>query len=116
MEASAAAAIAVASDGSARSEKERANRAYASGNYEAALEAYAAALAAIGQGEGKEAQELRSTLHSNRAACHLQLKRFAECIEEATAALALNPHMIKALYRRAQVCLAEQGRASWECF
>lgn len=77
-----AATAATASDGSsARGEKERGNRAFASGQHEAALEAYAAALAAVGQGEGKEDRELRATLHSNRAACHLQLKRFGECIE-----------------------------------
>lgn len=109
MEPTAAATTAIASDGSAQSEKERGNRAFALGQSSEALEAYAAALAAIGQGEGKEEQELRSTLHSNRAACYLQLKRFGECIEEATAALALNSHLIKALYRRAQVCIAGHG-------
>lgn len=115
--------------------KDEGNRCFGAGRHVEALEAYAAALQALEGDEGKQQEHaLRCTLHSNRAACYLQLKRFGECVEvrllfsyacvdrpnpiqhdlflqpptvneqEATAALALNPQQVKALYRRAQAC------------
>jgi len=62
--------------------KAEGNRCFGAGRHEEALEAYAAALQALEGEEGKQQEQaLRCTLHSNRAACYLQLKRFGECVE-----------------------------------
>jgi hypothetical protein len=59
--------------------KDKGNTAFALGQHEAALNFYAEALQALE--EAVHQRELRSTLHSNRAACHLQLGRFDDCVK-----------------------------------
>ena len=44
----------------------------------------------------------RVALLSNRALAQLRLRQFAPCVDDCTAALALEPAHVKALYRRAQ--------------
>ncbi|KAK3733290.1 hypothetical protein QZH41_011121, partial [Actinostola sp. cb2023] len=53
---------------------------YKAGNYVAAINAFTAALILDGD---------IPSLHSNRAACHLHLKQFRECVQDCTCALDL---------------------------
>lgn len=61
--------------------KAKGNQCFAAGQPEAALEAYAGALQALGTTHEEELRELRCALHSNSAACLLRLKRFGDCVE-----------------------------------
>ncbi|GAB1316635.1 HSP70/90 co-chaperone [Madurella fahalii] len=49
---------------------------------------------------------LLETLYVNRAACHLFLQNYRSCTLDCGAALRLNPHNVKALYRSARALLA----------
>ncbi|KAL3915387.1 MAG: hypothetical protein SGILL_005680 [Bacillariaceae sp.] len=59
----------------------------------------------------KELDELKSTLYSNAALCHLQLKNWGHVKTDSEKALAHNPHNVKALYRNAK---AHQMLQEWE--
>lgn len=56
--------------------------------------------------EVKSEQTLLETLYVNRAACHLELRNYRSCTLDCAAALRLNPHNLKALYRSARALLA----------
>ncbi|EAQ87315.1 hypothetical protein CHGG_03934 [Chaetomium globosum CBS 148.51] len=55
--------------------------------------------------EVKSERALLETLYINRAACHLELRNYRSCTIDCAAALRLNPHNIKALYRSARALL-----------
>ena len=100
---------------------ERARALKASGNqlfgervWSEAVAAYSEALAALAAPTGSEelepaARELRVALLSNRAACFLSLEEHSACVEDASAALKLDPAHPKARFRRARA-LAGLGR------
>lgn len=77
--------------------KEDGNNAYRSGDIKAAIRAYSAALGSADLTDDKE----RATLLSNRAQALLRTDEHAAAVEDCTAALALDPTNIKALFRRA---------------
>jgi tetratricopeptide (TPR) repeat protein len=80
---------------------------YGDGEYEKALEQYAACLLvdfegnqfAHGAGEGGK---LHAILHCNRAACFMALKKNSEALIECTAALRIHSGYMKAKWRRAR--------------
>jgi tetratricopeptide (TPR) repeat protein len=92
--------------------KTEGNAAFGAGSNAAAEAAYAAGLAALGEkathtvtGEEPsaarvEAVDLMASLHVNRAAALLRLERRADAEAACSAALALQPENVKALYRR----------------
>ena len=79
--------------------KEGGNAAFKSGDYPAAAAAYEAALLAE-----QAAAATASTLLSNRAACALPLgkEHWHAAVADATAAVVLNPSLVKGHYRRAK--------------
>jgi hypothetical protein len=83
--------------GEAAELKERGNAAFQSGDYTAAAAAYAAALAAE-----SAAAATAATLLSNKAACALALgtDHLQNAVADATAAVVLNPGLVKGHYRR----------------
>lgn len=78
--------------------KARGNASFADRRFADAAADYSAALRCL--------QPAAATLLSNRAACRLQLDRNAGALLDATAALVLDPSMIKAHFRRASALLA----------
>ena len=59
----------------------------------------------------QELDEIKSTLYSNAALCHLQLKNWGFCKEDSDEALTYNKTNIKAWYRLAK---AHQMLQEWE--
>jgi len=49
-----------------------------------------------------------ASCYSNRAMAHLRLKRFASCIVDSNACLALDPKYLKAFHRRGKAHLARR--------
>jgi tetratricopeptide (TPR) repeat protein len=78
-------------------EKEGGNDAFKRGDYAAAIDRYTAALALCG-----ERDQIRGTLHVNRATAHARARSFVPAIADCTAALALDGKNVKAILRRAQ--------------
>ena len=56
--------------------------------------------------------ELRGTLLSNRAACHLKRRRWAPCIEDCTAALELDDARAKAWSRISRPARTARSRSA----
>ncbi len=54
----------------------------------------------------KKAHELKLTIHSNMALCHLKLGEHAECIRACDTAIELDPKNEKCLFRRGQSQIA----------
>lgn len=84
----------------AESLKESGNRAFKLAKYDTAIDEYSRAikLAAASPDEHRELP----AYYKNRAAAHLKLEQWSECIADCTAALAHAPNDPKALFRRAQ--------------
>lgn len=76
--------------------KQRGNQAFKDGDLTSAKSLYTDAIRLA-----DKSSEVCATLLCNRAACHIKLLDWALCIEDCTAAIAINPSMSKALYRRA---------------
>eukprot|EP00803_Ostreobium_quekettii_P008486 evm.model.scf_2126.1 EVM.evm.TU.scf_2126.1 scf_2126:13698-15628(-) len=77
--------------------KAKGNNLFASGDYAKALDAYDEGLKHLKDG-GPEC----AVLHSNKAACYIQMKRFKDADRSCTAALTASPGNSKALQRRAR--------------
>ncbi|TDH70322.1 hypothetical protein CCR75_002237 [Bremia lactucae] len=82
------------------------NQYFSAKEYQSALEKYTEALSAAPSGQTRESLKnvvaQRVLLHSNRAACYLQLENFVAAEKDCTLALADAPDNSKARYRRAQ--------------
>lgn len=77
--------------------KESGNRAFKLGKYDTAIDEYSRAIKLA----GPEDRELPA-YYKNRAAAHLKLEQWTECIADCTLALTHAPNDPKALFRRAQ--------------
>jgi len=80
----------------ASAKKEEANKLFAQSRIREARDAYTQALTYL-----KSVSELRSTILTNRALCHLKLNDFADTIKDSTEALHGNPGIVKAHFRKA---------------
>jgi len=76
--------------------KEAGNSLFSSGKYEDAVVEYSQGLLASPD------KEVTLTLLCNRAACHLKLDHFEECVLDCNMVLEKDPVNAKALFRRAQ--------------
>lgn len=74
------------------------NTAFKLANWDEAVDEYTAAIRAIAGHDHKELP----TFHNNRAAAHLKLEQFDQCIADCSAVLAVLPQDPKALFRRSQ--------------
>ena len=85
--------------------KEAGNVLFKKGDWTAAADMYGQAIVALTSAQLTDtpAQELLSVLHSNRAACHINVHDTASALADCDAALRANPRNVKALYRRAAV-------------
>ncbi|KAI3429303.1 hypothetical protein D9Q98_005398 [Chlorella vulgaris] len=79
-------------------EKELGNAAFIAGDWTAALRHYSAALRHC---DGLQRPVGLHFLHGNRAATHLKLGDAAAALQDAEAALAVEPRWVKALFRKA---------------
>ena len=89
----------------ATSLKAEGNRLFAEKRWADATVKYSEALVkleAAGDAAGPDGKTLRVSLLSNRAACHLAVENFSECLEDCNAVLKLDLSHQKALFRRAQ--------------
>lgn len=84
----------------AESLKESGNRAFKLAKYDTAIDEYSRAIK-LASASPDEHRELPA-YYKNRAAAHLKLEQWSECIADCTAALAHAPNDPKALFRRAQ--------------
>ncbi|MBN3278384.1 TOM34 protein, partial [Polyodon spathula] len=73
--------------------KEEGNALVKKGDHKAAVEKYTASI---------ELNPKEVTTYTNRALCHLSLKKYQEATKDSGEALKLDPGNVKALYRRAQ--------------
>jgi hypothetical protein len=89
--------------------KELGNEHFRSLRYVEAVEAYSAALAAAPslteteRKAGGASVEDRAALLTNRGTAKLKLGDAEACVDDCNAALALDGHRVKSLFRRAQV-------------
>lgn len=71
--------------------KEEGNRLFRENDLLGAIECFSKAI---------KLDPTNSVIFSNRAFTYIKLEKYSEAVEDANAALALNPHMLKAIYRR----------------
>lgn len=88
--------------------RERGDEYYKKGELTKAAEEYAKCLAIDGEGRSRIGDganaggRLHAVLHCNRTACLIALSRFEEALEDASAAIRIHPHYMKAILRRAR--------------
>ncbi|CAL8396789.1 unnamed protein product [Gadus morhua 'NCC'] len=80
--------------------KNEGNQLFKNGQFGEALEKYTLAIDGCADA-GVESPEDLGILHSNRAACYLKDGNSADCIQDCTRALELQPYSLKPLLRRA---------------
>ncbi|CAF99339.1 unnamed protein product, partial [Tetraodon nigroviridis] len=80
--------------------KNEGNHLFRHGQFGDAMERYSRAIEGF-PGAGIDSPEDLCILYSNRAACHLKEGSSADCIQDCTKALELQPYSLKALLRRA---------------
>lgn len=82
------------------------NSLFGQGSYDRAQEYYTRAIA-LSPGDSED----KVSAYANRAACRQQVWDYKGVIEDANAALAINPNHVKALLRRA---IAHEGNEKWK--
>jgi len=82
--------------------KEKGGNFYKQGNYIAAINAFTAAIVLNGTDP---------SLYNNRAACHLHMKQFTECIQDATMALNLLDPPVQANAKSRCIAFVRRGTA-----
>ena len=95
--------------------KEQANSKFSSGHYQEAKSLYTKAISVLEEGmiphhpDNRQQQLLLlGTLYCNRAATHLQLSSFQECLDDCRSALSFDPTLIKA-YMRSSRAYTQKG-------
>uniref|UniRef100_H3CUS1 Sperm associated antigen 1a n=1 Tax=Tetraodon nigroviridis TaxID=99883 RepID=H3CUS1_TETNG len=81
--------------------KNEGNHLFRHGQFGDAMERYSRAIEGFPGAAGIDSPEDLCILYSNRAACHLKEGSSADCIQDCTKALELQPYSLKALLRRA---------------
>ena len=94
-----------------KKQKEAADTAYKSRNYEQAIELYTQTLE---EACPKDNESLRAKLFFNRGACNNALRNHQECVDDCSSALDINPEYTKALMRRAASNLLIGGKKECE--
>lgn len=89
--------------------KAQANDAFKKQKFEEAATLYSGAIDVCSK--GSEAAELRLSLYNNRAMASLKLKRFEQCVSDATVVLKADADNVKALFRRGQ---AHKALENWK--
>lgn len=78
---------------------------YKASNYQLAIKSYKKAIDFIESEKDEESTAIKLPLHLNLAMCHLLVRDFHEARAAATAALQIDDHNEKALFRRGQALL-----------
>ena len=86
----------------AKGYKEEGNRFFKMRNYYEAIEKYTEVVNVLKTKDEPEEVDVRIASLSNRAACHLKLRNFKDCIKDCDTILKKDKQHTKALFRRAQ--------------